>query len=623
MQSSGWVGASSSVGDSSRMYRASSSASYTRRVGFHTDPSQDQTRTTMPPVVPRFGLQHARPQQQQPGSGLSSPSNSPRESTRGLSHAPPVRGGNRHHAIHIEGAPVRGSAFGNFGKSASSSSFSVQIGPDGDIAAALREQQQQQQQQGSSPPSQGGGKKASSGGSSGRRRKRNASERSIDESREYSPASAESPREEAEEDRPVVATMPVGSMEPVRVVKGQESPPPNQPDIQIALQESKETYAAAKLAPPPSNKEKRIEEEQGNHKEPVFKSTHSIVIEECMRMGLRKTMEKITKEGGAGLRPLDPSKDFTYVAKVDLALNTQGTAPENFIFRSYAPMCYRHIREFLGIDMADLSEALCSPEWKLTGAGKSSSLLYYTGKYVIKTMNKEESRFLRRILHLYYHHISNNPHTLIPSIYGHYAITLKSTGSKIPFFVMNNVFRLDLRIHKKFDLKGSTVGRFAAPQESTLKDLDLRQHFFLGERRRKILLGQVQRDTDFLKRCSIMDYSFLVGIAQPQTEEETRRRATSFQYRDERCLHADDGGMLAEEAPLKNKGEIYYIGIIDILQEYTGLKRVENFAKGVLGNDRKQISAVSPDYYAMRFCDYIHLITDTTRKLPKWEAPGQ
>lgn len=35
---------------------------------------------------------------------------------------------------------------------------------------------------------------------------------------------------------------------------------------------------------------------------------------------------------------------------------------------------------------------------------------------------------------------------------------------QVRFVVMNNVFRTDLDLHRKFDLKGSTYGRTAGPK---------------------------------------------------------------------------------------------------------------------------------------------------------------
>jgi 1-phosphatidylinositol-4-phosphate 5-kinase len=52
-------------------------------------------------------------------------------------------------------------------------------------------------------------------------------------------------------------------------------------------------------------------------------------------------------------------------------------------------------------------------------------------------------------------------------------------------------------------------------------------------------------------------------------------------------------------------GEIYYCGVIDILQQYNMSKRAENFFKGFL-HDRNQISAVDSKAYSERFVKFMN-----------------
>jgi len=51
-------------------------------------------------------------------------------------------------------------------------------------------------------------------------------------------------------------------------------------------------------------------------------------------------------------------------------------------------------------------------------------------------------------------------------------------------------------------------------------------------------------------------------------------------------------------------GELYFMGIIDILQQFTLRKRGENFFKSLV-YPPDQISSVSPSFYAKRFMDFI------------------
>eukprot|EP01035_Chromulina_nebulosa_P018924 gene18924-24731_t len=65
-----------------------------------------------------------------------------------------------------------------------------------------------------------------------------------------------------------------------------------------------------------------------------------------------------------------------------------------------------------------------------------------------------------------------------------------------------------------------------------------------------------------------------------------------------------DCGINSRLATNERGNEIYYVGIIDILQQYNGVKKIENLIKG-FQYDRKQISAVDSEFYAKRFVKFI------------------
>jgi 1-phosphatidylinositol-4-phosphate 5-kinase len=60
------------------------------------------------------------------------------------------------------------------------------------------------------------------------------------------------------------------------------------------------------------------------------------------------------------------------------------------------------------------------------------------------------------------------------------------------FVVMGNMFCTELRIHRRFDLKGSSLGRstdkIEIDENTTLKDLDLNYSFYLEPSWREALL---------------------------------------------------------------------------------------------------------------------------------------
>ncbi len=74
--------------------------------------------------------------------------------------------------------------------------------------------------------------------------------------------------------------------------------------------------------------------------------------------------------------------------------------------------------------------------------------------------------------------LNQNPRTLLPKFFGLYCV--QSGGKNIRIAVMNNILPRIIRMHLKFDLKGSTYKRRASKKERekskpTFKDLDFMQ----------------------------------------------------------------------------------------------------------------------------------------------------
>lgn len=356
------------------------------------------------------------------------------------------------------------------------------------------------------------------------------------------------------------------------------------------------------------------------------KQDPTLRISECMKIALRHSLSNISVPEKQ--RALDPRTDFTIKTKFvhdptstanrvgccsasATRVRTRGPKielREPFVFTDYSPMCYRHIREFFTIDAKAFEDVLCNSNWHATAAGKSSAQLFFCGQnWVIKTMTKEESKFLREILHRYYYHVRDNAYTLLPHFVGHHSLHFE--GRKITFVIMQNVFATPQKITEKYDLKGSTVGRYAQAEEKEKvtwirKDLDINRPIFLGEHRRQLFIDQIKRDTAFLRTSEIMDYSLLVGI---HFNDGAATLAPS-EVEDERCFTADDGGM--HSSPYKGRPaaiETYYVGIIDILQKYNGRKRAETLLKGIAENS-SQISCIKPTDYANRFIAFMSWI---------------
>ncbi|GMF65732.1 unnamed protein product [Phytophthora lilii] len=80
----------------------------------------------------------------------------------------------------------------------------------------------------------------------------------------------------------------------------------------------------------------------------------------------------------------------------------------------------------------------------------------------------------------------------------------------------------------------------------------------------------------------------------------------------------DEGGIYGRDRHGRKNGFVYFLGIIDILQQYNTRKIAETFFKG-LRHNRKQISAVNPDFYGDRFIEFMekHVVQDDTLISPR------
>lgn len=97
------------------------------------------------------------------------------------------------------------------------------------------------------------------------------------------------------------------------------------------------------------------------------------------------------------------------------------------------------------------------------------------GLIVIKTIKHYELKNLQSILNNYHYHIINNDYCSIASVLGIYRVKLKGHWFSKYYLVTRNVFPLlgekDMFIYKKYDLKGSTLGRTASSKSSVEKDV--------------------------------------------------------------------------------------------------------------------------------------------------------
>jgi len=336
-------------------------------------------------------------------------------------------------------------------------------------------------------------------------------------------------------------------------------------------------------------------------------------------------------------------------------------------FVDYAPVVYCKLREHFGIGNEDYVHSIgpgnmlsnlmlgsLSSLAELGSEGKSGSFFYFTsdGRFMVKTVHKDEHKLLRTILPQYYYHMTRvgSADSLLCRIVGSHVVRLsknsKIGANKIYFVVMTNMMHTELKIDLRFDLKGSWVGRKEGEAarkhaKSTLKDVDFRemdQKIRIGAERKSKLMEALRRDAAFLEDKHIIDYSLLLGIHKRTQEENasnaaglssaqsavsSRSSATNLYGRhgslasssadgeegdeiDEDgtqqnipFFQEDDGGMCSEDG-----SETYVMGVIDFFTQYTSRKVVERFGKGFVYS-RDGISVAPPHKYAKRFVDFM------------------
>ncbi|XP_026742291.1 phosphatidylinositol 4-phosphate 5-kinase type-1 gamma-like isoform X3 [Trichoplusia ni] len=216
-----------------------------------------------------------------------------------------------------------------------------------------------------------------------------------------------------------------------------------------------------------------------------------------------------------------------------------------FKFKTYAPIAFRYFRDLFGIQPDDFLMSMCSaPLRELSNPGASGSIFYLTNddEFIIKTVQHKEGEFLQKLLPGYYLNLDQNPRTLLPKFFGLYCYQCNSKNVRL--VAMNNILPSSIKLHQKYDLKGSTYKRKASKGERqktspTYKDLDFMEHhtegLFLEADTYNALIKTMQRDCRVLESFKIMDYSLLVGIHnldEAQREKTEARKRTDSGHSD-------------------------------------------------------------------------------------------
>merc|ERR1719234_364420 len=301
--------------------------------------------------------------------------------------------------------------------------------------------------------------------------------------------------------------------------------------------------------------------------------------------------------------------------------NTPAHSFPDFTFRTYAPAAFRHFRDHFGISSAKFTTSLCNESLRELGnPGVSGEHLYLTSddKFFLKTVSSKEAEFLQKILPGLYKNLQQNPQTLLTKYYGMYAY--QAGQKKIILVVMKNLFPSGVKMHLKFDLKGSTHGRKASAKERakkspTFKDLDfldkVPEGFQIDPETYTTLMSTIEKDCSLLESNNNMDYSLLVGVHNLDKAQRELEMKSSFQPNS--TMSATNSTFQNGIPATNSKGErlLIFVGIIDILQYYRLFKKIEHTFKSVIA-DGDTVSVVEPGFYAKRFKEFMS--TEVFRK---------
>ncbi|GMF36562.1 unnamed protein product [Phytophthora fragariaefolia] len=324
---------------------------------------------------------------------------------------------------------------------------------------------------------------------------------------------------------------------------------------------------------------------------------------------------------------------------------------EKLGFTDYAPKVFQNIREICGIDNEMYEQSFADTLLERASEGKSGMLFYFTSdrKYLVKTMTKKEHSFLLEVLPLFHQYILKQPNSLLCRFLGCHSMQLPVGWNKMFFVVMENIFP-DGPVDERYDLKGifhqsnfryqegiptpvsSEWSRSTREDEGVVHILDedeanssesqsmdsemghvtekqpllrrgssrpslrydndfvtRRASLHVNPTTRANLLAQVTSDCGFLQELGIMDYSCLLGIRhynqriEPEVMDNLAHNAV---------VSADQSA-------------VYYLGFVDILQHYNIGWKMQHCLLAVVV-DKRQITALPPAEYALRFLNFIH-----------------
>ncbi|PAA92426.1 hypothetical protein BOX15_Mlig026968g1 [Macrostomum lignano] len=373
-------------------------------------------------------------------------------------------------------------------------------------------------------------------------------------------------------------------------------------------------------------------------------------LKSVIMWGISYSFEQLNHVNKRTMLLPDDFKSYLKV-KVDNHLFNKDNMPSRFQFKEYCPLVFADLRAKFGVaDSADLLSSWTKrqPHWDSSlGRADARFLCTQNRRYVLRLITCEEVEQVHQVLQAYHGYIVEcSAATLLPQYLAMYRATVEDTDYYL--LMMRCVFNPRYKIHRKYDLKGSTIDREASEKERskelpTYKDVDFvtaRECIEVGPAEKARLMSTLRADVDFLQRENLMDYSLLVGVhdrsrlgedeavdgAPCDLDEAGEADADGADSEAEEAAAAAAGATVSagddddeEEAALVAPSEesfavtsasgqcVYFISIISILTKYGVRKRTAQTYKSMKhgSSSENQLSTVRPEVYARRFLEFI------------------
>ncbi|CBH15398.1 phosphatidylinositol-4-phosphate 5-kinase,putative [Trypanosoma brucei gambiense DAL972] len=292
----------------------------------------------------------------------------------------------------------------------------------------------------------------------------------------------------------------------------------------------------------------------------------------------------------------------------------------------HAPQFFNRMRRILNLNMAELRGALTDRcVWReVPSCGESGKSLIFFGNFVLKCLKESEFYLLKESFLLkYIHYCERNCMTTLPHFYALVTFSWVSSESCEHYILTQNVFRTPHFIQRIHVARGARVGLLSKAKslsaswrtrfgEDVFRDDDPPPRLLTcGKLKRAQLLAQFISDTSFLASMNIVGYSCLIGMRMHNSAFTDCGYAEATSCNGEGhatgggggSIFDFDGGFLSE--PLTAPGAeattpwryVCYIGLIDVLREYTSGMGLGRLTRGLFG-DVQEGNEMQPSAYA-------------------------